>query len=68
MLDARIGSAAALFCVAAALFLVVFGLVNGLHDQLQRFCFGTAAAFCFVGVWLFALIRFRLRPGVRVRR
>jgi hypothetical protein len=53
----QIGSVVSLFCAGAALFLVAFGLANGLHGQLLRFCLGMAAAFCFVGVWLFALIR-----------
>ena len=53
----QIGSLVSLFCVGSALFLVAFGLVNGLHGQLLRFCFGIAAAFSFAGVWVFALIR-----------
>jgi fucose permease len=59
----QIGSIVSLFCVGAALFLLAFGLVNGLHGQLLSFCFGIAATFCFAGVWLFALIRKKAREA-----
>lgn len=61
----QIGSVVFLFCVGAALFLVVFGLVNDLHGQLLRFCLGVAAAFCFAGVWLIALIRRKAKEAAQ---
>ena len=57
----QIGSIVSLFCAGAALFLLAFGLVNGLHGQVLRFCFGMAATFCLTGVCLFGFIRRKAR-------
>lgn len=61
----QIGSIVSLFCAGAALFLVAFGLLNGLHGEPLRFCLGAAGAFCVAGIWLYAMIRRKAQEAER---